>query len=307
MDPAMMRTPIASCYLALLLSLPATAADITFEFHSGFWVNLHHFLSAQAAADSPLPSTSPQWLAALDYYRREVIKRDVLSDEAAQINNRLSELEDAPSLKDSGLPPDLIAALDAAAPVYKARWWPDHDRANRAWIAAVTPLIAKYSGSLKKDLAAAYQTEWPTAPIRTDVAEYVSRAGAYTTLEPTHITVSSVNPGNQGDAALEILFHEASHSMFSKIRSALVDEAAAAKRLFRRREFWHAVLFYTAGEMVQRHVDVYTPYAIKNGIYDRGWPGAREVLDADWKPYLDGKIDLATAIHRLVADYGVPR
>jgi len=37
----MTRMLIAACCLALLLSSPAAAPDVTFEFHSGFWVNLH--------------------------------------------------------------------------------------------------------------------------------------------------------------------------------------------------------------------------------------------------------------------------
>jgi hypothetical protein len=139
------------------------------------------------------------------------------------------------------------------------------------------------------------------------VAVYASWAGAYTTLEPTHITVSSTDPGYQGDAALEMLFHEASHSMIEQVQKALSAEAESQGKLFPRRTFWHALLFYTAGELTRRHVDGYTPYAIKHGLYDSGWPGALPVLEKDWKPYLDGKIDLTTAVQRMVADYGVSR
>lgn len=196
----------ATASLAVFVSLPGARADSTFEFHSGFWVNLHHFLYEQASRQTPLAGGSPAWLGALDYYRRDVLKRNLLSEEAATIHNRLSGLDEEAALRDSGLPPGLIAALEAAAPIYKARWWPDHDRANRAWIAAVTPLISKYSESLKTELAAAYQTGWPAAPIRTDVAEYASYAGAYTTLDPTHITVSSINPGNQGRRSARNMF-----------------------------------------------------------------------------------------------------
>jgi hypothetical protein len=46
---------------------------------------------------------------------------------------------------------------------------------------------------------------------------------------------------------------------------------------------------------------------MKNGVYDRGWPGIVPFLEKNWKPYLDGKIYLATAVRRLVADYGIPR
>ena len=301
-----MRRWIASGFLTAFLLLPAAGADSTFDFHSGFWINLHHFLYEQASMDTPPAATSPAWQNALNYYRSQVIKLDLLTDEAAQTNNSLSNLEDSSSLHDSSLPPDMISVLESAAPYYRDHWWPQHDRVNRAWIAAVTPLVTKYGESLKKELAAAYQTDWPVTAIRVDVAEYANWAGAYTTLRPSHMTISSVNAGNQGDAALEMLFHEASHSLAGKIRSALTDEAKAQNKLFRRRKFWHAVLFYTTGEIVRRHLDAYTPYALKNGLYDRAWPGAPEVLDADWKPYLNGKIDLATAIRRLVMDYGIP-
>jgi hypothetical protein len=312
-----MRRLIASGFLTAFVLLPMAGADSTFEFHSGFWINLHHFLyeqatlDEQATVDTPPTPTSPAWQNALNYYRREVIKLDLMTDEAAQTNNQLSNLrlpnlEDKSSLHDSGLPADLIAVLESAAPDYREHWWPEHDHANRSWIAAVAQLVSKYGEALKKELAAAYQTDWPATAIRVDVTEYANWAGAYTTLRPTHITISSVNAGNQGDAALEMLFHEASHSIAGKIRAALTDEVKAQNKLFRRREFWHAVLFYTTGEIVRRHLDSYTPYGLKNGLYDRAWAGAPEVLDADWKPYLNGKLDLATAISRVVMDYGIP-
>ena len=88
---------------------------------------------------------------------------------------------------------------------------------------------------------------------------------------------------------------------------ALSAEAQTENKLYRRRDFWHAMLFYTTGEIVGRHLDGYTPYAIAHGLYDRSWPGVREILDANWKPYLDGKIGMNDAIHRLLDAYGVPR
>ena len=80
-------------------------------------------------------------------------------------------------------------------------------------------------------------------------------------------------------------------------------ELDSQKEVFRRRAFWHAVLFYTAGTFAERHLDGFTQYAITKGVFERAWPGALAILEKDWKPYLDGKIDLATAVHRLVQDY----
>ncbi|HEV2687516.1 MAG TPA: hypothetical protein VGV35_03150 [Bryobacteraceae bacterium] len=288
-------------------SLGSAADRPVFEFHSNFWVNLHHFLYEQAIAKTPASSDSPEWRAAVDYYRREMATHDLLDDTMARINQSLAGLESAQMLKGSALPPELIVTLESAAPVYKAHLWPEHNQGNIAWIETAKPLLTKYAAALSKELAKAYQTEWPTDPIRVDVCEYASWAGAYTNRDPTHVTMSSTDPSYQGPAALEMLFHEASHAMVNKVTDALAAELKAQKKLFPRRAFWHAVLFYTAGETTQRHLEGYTQYGIKNGVFERGWPGALPVLEKDWKPYLDGKIDLTTAVRRMVADYGVPR
>jgi hypothetical protein len=281
------------------------AQQTTFDFHSNFWVNLHHFLYEQALSKSPEQSDSEAWNQAVDVYRTDITKHELLSRDIAGINIALSKIENTESLQGSGLDAELTQTLERAAPVYKARWWPQHNRQNLSWIDAATPLVAKYEAAMKKDLAAAYQTPWPSTPIRTDVAEYASWAGAYTLDEPTLITISSKEPGAQ--TVVETLFHEASHALIQKISDALTAELDSQKKLFQRRAFWHAVLFYTAGEVAERHLDHYTMFGVKDGILERGWPGALPILKKDWQPYLDGKIDLATAVHRLVDDYGVVR
>lgn len=301
----MRRFIIALCLVSA--ELCAQTADTTFDFRSNFWVNLHHFLYEQAKADSRPPADSEPWESVVTYYRDKIAKLDLLSREAEAINNALANLTDAASLDKSGLGPQLIATLKTAAPIYRERWWPDHDRANRAWIAEVTPRVAKYSAALRKELALAYATDWPSTPIPVDVAEYANWSGAYTTLLPTHITISSVNRGNQGDSGLEILFHESSHALIAKVNNALSNEVKVQHKLFKRRDFWHALLFYTTGEIVRRHLDNYTPYAFKNGLYERSWEGVPEILDRDWKPYLDDKIDLMTAVRKLVEEYSIPQ
>jgi hypothetical protein len=294
MSRTSLRLVEASLRLALL-----------FDFHSNFWVNLHHFLYEQAISKTPEPSDSADWQHALDVYRRDIATHELLSREIAGISTALAQVENTESLKGSGIDAELIRILERAAPVYKARWWPEHNRKNLEWIAAAAPLVAKYEGVMKKELSTALQTPWPADPIRTDVSEYASWAGAYTLLDPTLITISSHDPVTQ--AAVESLFHEASHAMIQKVSDALAAELDSQNKLFRRRAFWHAVLFYTAGEIARRHLDDYIMYGIQNGVFDRAWPGALPVLEKDWKTYLDGKIDLVTAVHRLVEDYGVPK
>ena len=62
-------------------------------------------------------------------------------------------------------------------------------------------------------------------------------------------------------------------------RSSL--KSRAQNKLYRRRDVWHAILFYTTGEMVRRQLKGYVPYATKNNRYERGWQGVPEILDKD--------------------------
>ena len=278
-----------------------------FEFHSGFWVNLHQFLYSQAKDEKAPPAGSAAWQEAVGYYRREVATHDHLDDDMAALNNRLSRAERADLLPGSGVEARLAGVLEKAAGEYRKTWWPEHEAANRAWTAAVRPLLEKYGAAMKRDIAAAFRTEWPREPIRTEVAVKASWAGAYTTTHPTLITISSTDPQNQGLASVEILFHEASHSLDEKVNAALSQELEAQKALFQRRAFGHAVLFYTAGEAARRNLGDYQPFGIKNGILERGWPGALAVLEKDWKPYLEGTVPFAEAVRAVVRDYGVPK
>jgi hypothetical protein len=295
------------CFASACSAQEAAKGQPIFKFHSGFWVNLHQFLHAEATASDAPRSDSPEWRRAVEYYRLEIVRHPLLSDELAAVNNRLSEAGSASELRAVDLEPGLAATLTQAAPIYRHAWWPQHNRSNLEWIDAVQPLIAKHGAAIAKDIAAAYRVDWPAKPIRTDVSAYAGPNGAYTTVMPVHITISSADRGYQGMAALEMLFHEASHTLDEKIRQALTRELDVSSKLFRRRGFEHAILFYTAGEMTRRYVANYEPYGIKNGTLERGWPGSLAVLEKDWKPYLEGRTNLAAALHAIVADYGVPK
>ncbi len=285
----------------------AQTAPALFEFHSGFWINLHQFLIHQAAEADATPANPPEWRDAVSYYRRVMAQQDLLSPESAAVNNILAGAGSSAELRPDGLDPELHAILSRAAPVYRSRWWPAHNRSNLAWIDAVRPLLAKYGAAMSKDIAAAYQTPWPAAPIHTDVAAFAGPHGAYTTLEPTHIIISSTDKGYQGGAALEMLFHESSHSLDEKLRAALEKERLAQGLVFKRRGFSHAVLFYTAGEIARRYLPGYEMYAVSNRIFADGWPESLPVLEIAWKPYLDGRTNLTSAVQALVAGYGIPK
>jgi hypothetical protein len=72
---------------------------------------------------------------------------------------------------------------------------------------------------------------------------------------------------------------------------------------FHSGSIWHAVLFYTAGELVAEQVPGYVPYADKNGLWIRAWPAPdRSMIEKDWKPHLNGSMGLQQSLSKLVDD-----
>ncbi len=237
---------------------------------------------------------------------------------------------------DAGLPPKLAQALEAAAPVYRTHLWPDHDRANRRWILRVSPLVIEQGVGLSERLADIYETRWPRQKIRVDVAAYANWAGAYTTLDPLRVTIASLDPRNQDAEALEVLFHEASHGIAEPVQDAIIRECRQRDKAIPR-DLWHALIFYTTGEVLRPvlassdatprgELDLrshtspagssptssrdnsrstsaagYTPYALREGLYERGWKNYLDVLQRFWQPYLDGRATFSDAIARMVS------
>jgi hypothetical protein len=331
------RSALLVAPLTMLLILPAAAPQSSlatspsrvavapglFEFHSGFWINLHHFLYVQARARKRYPDSRRRavaaapsdtvgfgalpteqrrgWESALAYYEHELAPRDALLDSLMPpIKNRLGELEDVPSLAGSGLDTALVAALEQAAPAYRALWWPRHDAANRAWIRSMLPLLDRYGTSIARGVSDAFRTPWQ-GPLRVDVTAYANWAGAYTTEHPSRITISSLDPEGTGTLGLEGLFHESLHTMEDSIASAL---HAAGRARGKEVPYGvnHALIFYTAGEVTRRVVGTHTPYAITTGLWERSWPRYLPILRARWQPWLDGHTSFSDAIAAIVAD-----
>ncbi len=304
-----------------------------FEFHSGFWVNLHHFLYQQArerrdpaaskAAAGPIPGLNTEeqraWEEAVGFYAANYADKDLLfNSDLIALKNQLGDFEDCKELAgtsrrecDAGLPGKITPVLDRAAPVYRAHWWPEHDRANRKWVAAVAPLVRQKGLGLSERLAEIYQSRWPREKIRVEVAVNANAAGAYTSLDPLRVTISSTDSRHQGESALEILFHESSHGLAGPVQDAIVRECRQRNKPIPR-DLWHALLFYTTGEAVRAAIKTapagesaaksgYVPYAVREGLYARGWSGYQRLLEKYWQPYLDGRADFGDAIARMIS------
>ena len=313
-----------------------------FEFHSGFWINLHHTLyqearkqrgagqGSDAAEKAPsllsgLTNTEQRaWNEAVAYYGANLAGKDLLfAGDLVQLKDQLGDFEDCADLSGSkqkfcnaGLDVKLTKILEAAAPVYRAHLWTAHDKANRRWVFGVAPLVRTQSVALSQRLADIYQTHWPRYRIRVDITAYANWAGAYTTVDPLRVTIASTDPRNQGSAALEVLFHEASHGIAEPVEQAIIRECRQRDKAIPR-DLWHALVFYTTGEVIRpimakaantaardgadSAAGPYKPYAMREGLYQRGWDRYLTLLTTFWQPYLDNQETFDDAIARMVS------
>lgn len=322
-----------------------------FEFHSSFWVNLHHFLYHEARArlaakevrDAPGKNAGPvmkqalgsgvtlsaaeqkAWEDAVGYYISEYAGKDLqVNIDLILLKNQLGDFEDCDELTgkkksrcDAGLPGKIGPILEAAAPVYRAHWWANQDRLNRRWVMRVAPLVREQGVGLSERLADVYQTHWPKEKIRVDVCAYANAAGAYTTLDPLRVTISSTDPRNEGTDALEVLFHEASHGIAQPVEAAISRECKQRDKPIPR-NLWHALLIYTTGEVLRPVVKGtasekdgddtpglvkpnVVPYPLRDILTQRGWEQYHLLLVLYWQPYLDGKVTFEDAIAHLIS------
>jgi len=306
---------MSRCLYVLLTSAIAIApirsaaqSNALFAFHSNPWLNLRHFVRASARG-GPAPTglseeESRQWAAGVEFYK-PYGQRDLLFDEGMRdIKSALRGAEGRTSLEGITIDAGLKATLERLMPIYQKHSWPEHERANRSWIAAVQPLLDRHGTALSQALARTYDVTWPASPIPVDLSVTAGPNGAYTT-GPTHVTISSSDPSYQGLAALEMLFHESSHGvsqLFQQVRQAASEQQVSVPP-----QLWHGVLFYTAGELTTRELNAhgiaYTPYAGQGLYTNLCGAGCREKIAEHWTPRLDGKRSIAAALSAVVASF----
>jgi hypothetical protein len=292
----------------LLLALPFDLFSQPFDFHNGFWTNLHHFLLQQSiettGAESLPLAQEAIWAEAVHFYQQRFEGKDRLSPEMAKIKNSIEDHDSDATLAAAGLDAELRSTIEKAAPVYRAHWWPEHSRINAAWIAAETPLVEKYGPIIIPRLATAYATPWPDSPIRVDVVWYGERATAYTTLFPTRTAMSAGDPRDAGLGGLENLFHEASHSLIAKLQRTISEDARKEGKLLPRKDLWHAMLFYTTGEIaaeaVAKDAPGYVQYATSEGLWERSWQGYPQIFEKEWKPWMNGEGGFDESVQKVV-------
>jgi len=290
-----------------------------YRLQSNPWVNLHQRLLYAARFEPATPAALSgddlsKWNQAVEAYRAFLGKRSPISDdELVRLNAALSAT--TTSKLPASLPKAAATTLEAAMPLYRVAQWEEDDRANRFWIAMAEPLLT----SAAEELAAAHEKVYGVPfpkDILVDVSPFGWEFGAYTTGEGehAHVVVTSVEPGYQGFAALEMLMHEPSHAIVDgNSNAAIGSDLARASRELQIKPYanlWHAILFYTSGELTRRALakrGVRNYQLVILGMYERGYRGYRQSLETHWQAYLDGKVSREAAIREILRETAPPK
>jgi hypothetical protein len=319
-----MRAFARAAVALLLIGAPMCAARAPttpqFVFQNNFWMNLHQFLRGEVyrrGALRPLgmdPATLDEsersaWASAMDRYV-DVAKQNLIFDERARrIANTLATVGDTPVLPGDILEASATRALNAAAPVYRARIWPTRQRDNGVWAASAQALLTSHREMMASAVAKAYGVPWPHEPYLVDIVGEVGPNSAVTHAGPpgfaAHIQVSAASTRNTGDAPLELIFHEASHAATVESRiMRMIEQESARQKLVVSPDLWHYAIMFTTGEIARRELartghHAYAPYAER---YDQIPRAERVAFQRDWLPYLSGSVSLDRALHDLIRD-----
>ena len=262
----------------------------------------------EAACFEKLPlSARAAWEAAADYYAKVISPAEWSDRQQYLLRVQLAGFDDEWSEADARQFVEIARSFrTAATPAYEACRWTAQDEKNRRWIEDMKSRLASDEKKIAARVEQLYQKRWKGLPIPVDVVETVNWAGANSILRGPaggHLLISTEY---QGPAALEVVFHEASHILMDAgdpVRRAL-DKAARAAEFPLPGDLWHVVLFYTTGEAVRRTLDDrgepgYTPMV--HAMFDRGtWESYRSALERAWRPYVDGQRTLPEAATNLI-------
>jgi hypothetical protein len=323
---------LASCARAPVIppapSTPAVASPAAdtpelFAFHVSSWVNLHQQLFFDA---HPPPGVTPQlpeeerwtpaerqaWDTAVATYRERTKPGSltlIFDETLIALRRALDSVPEDGSLSGRpGIDPAFAAALEQAMGPYRAHYWPEVSREAQAWVASLKPALDRSGQAIARELSEVYGVPWPSQPFSVQVCRHAGGFGAYTLVDPTVITLSNRPAPNRQETPLETVFHEASHALNDPLTEALHAEFRLQGKT-PPRMLWHALLFFTTGEVVRHHLGAdYVPYASLNGLYARNpeWAAFEPVMRAEWTPYLERRVDRETALRKLVAGYLPP-
>ncbi len=293
----------------------AESQRVVFDYHSAFLMNLHHYLYDAAflhkdkletqTCQQPLSAAEQQTLRdAVAFYRNRFEGLDQLNDPTLQgIKQALSVGDQRRNAKGLQLSPELVQVLHASGPVYARCRWEADDRSNQSWIRQARALDAVFGAAIQTRLEQRLAHRFVHVPVRIDVVTDTGDfRGAYT---HGQIVMPSGRADYQGLAALEMLYHEATHI---DVIETVIDAIDAQRKVLHRSgdsNVWHALQFYTVGkttaEVLKQQAGLdYVQYAEARGVFKRAWPDVWPVLEQVWSPYLQGHSGMQDAVAKLL-------
>lgn len=328
------RSFVVSTTVGALAALPASRAVGSplvpaFQFSNGYWINLHHTLFYQMQALENAYQRAPrvaqkdkvaladlrtipaaheaEWYQALQIYHRHYAHSDFVFDDVLRLSDEtLSAWSADARSAPPEVPKEMATALNLAAPIYSLHLWPTHQAQNATYANNLQSLLATYGNRFRAQLPKLYGTPWLDQPYRVDIVAYSDSDGSYCNNATgyVHIVMSSCEADNLGAHGLDVLFHEASHSIASPFDGTIGGPIVAAAAQLNRPvpdQFWHTVLMYTPGRIAEDVFNAsalrpYTMVWVVNGLFTDVWPQYYAVLEQHWQPYMDGKTDRVGAL-----------
>ena len=303
-------------------TVPQPRAVFRFETDE-FWLNLHHFLYVLGRAEGKARDATREtvvhapedaargmatltederkaWTEAVRVYAAGPSRKDAVFDAGlADLAVALAAARDASAPPKEKIDPEIAAALTRAAPAYRKAWWPAHRQGNRTWVGPMEEMLARDGHAVFEYVLHAYGMPWPAQGYGVHLSAYANWAGAYSTTGKL-LVVSTATDKTRGLHGLEIVFHESMHQWDDTMDTLLAELAKPTGKPVPAM-LSHALVFYTAGEAVKHAVPQHVPYAEAFHIWDRGLQPYKAALDADWKPWLEGKGTRDAALSAVLA------
>lgn len=247
------------------------------------------------------------------YYRDSVVNKDLLFD--GTMSSFCDELSTANGLNfktNASWQQGAMGNIKKFLPYFNTMFWPAVDSANKAWLNANKVNIETLEKTLIPELEKIYKTKMPAKKIRVDLSSYATWAGAYSYKNKfEHIVFSSKHPGNQGDLAAEVVFHEASHFLVDMVNETIT-KLAKEKGVSKEISLWHNLIFYTTGFAMQQEYKKagkeFVPYYVQSKLADR-FPEFKYSIEACkeyWDNYIEGKAELEPTLTKMV-DYVIEK
>jgi|GEM_PF-4550617 len=286
-----------------------------FQFHNRMTVNFHHYFYwcaqfSRSNREHPcLPLLSQDQKGALDtlmsWYQsngaNDKLHHMLFSDsKLTWLNASLLSSSKTEAILAPGIRTAFVRSLD----IYKQTLWPKHELENMKWLKALQHKLEKYESGMVDNLASLLPSH--TMGQQSVIVDIVYRAGnkgAYTSSRTSHVVINTAASDYQDWAAFEMLFHEYGHARgmakHDQLRLALSKHLQHMNK-GQHSTFWHAILFYTVGELTQHIAKLegqdYRPYAFKNELFSRKWRHYKNIVRLAWGPYVDGRSSMNQAI-----------